>query len=467
MIVYNFEERSGKPLYEYLYECIRRDILSGRIAANAKLPSKREMARDNGISVRTVMNAYDQLLTEGYIQSVEKKGYFAANVQQMQTRSDNVQPPEIPQIYKEDQWLIDFTSNNTVYDRFPFSMWKKVMRETLSEYDMELVKRGHFQGILELRKALAKYLYRTRGMHVSPECIVIGAGIEYLYGRLIKLLPEQAKYAVENPGYKKIPKIYEEYGLNWSYVEMDEEGISLESLKKSGSDVIHVSPEHHYPLGTVMTTVRRQSLLSWAQEQPGRYLIEDDYDCEFRYRTRSIPALQSMDVSGRVIYMNTFSKTLTPAIRISYMVLPEALMKQYVETANFYTNTVSSYEQYALAKFIEEGYFERHLSRMKKFYRTEGERLMRMIRQSVMLPVEKIIGGDSGTHLLVKVDTSLSDQEIKEAAREQGINVACLSEFCTEILPEYRHMLVLNYSDTDEKTLREAVRRLGNIFTQW
>ena len=156
----------------------------------------------------------------------------------------------------------------------------------------------------------------------------------------------------------------------------------MESLRASGADVIHVSPEHHYPLGTVMSASRRQELLGWAAEQPDRYIIEDDYDCEFRYRSRSIPALQSMDRSHRVIYMNTFSKTLAPAIRISYMVLPEKLMCRYIDNANFYSNSASACEQYALAKFMEKGYFERHLSRMKKYYHTQGERLGWILKQS-------------------------------------------------------------------------------------
>ena len=199
---------------------------------------------------------------------------------------------EYPQLYREDQWFADFTANNTVYDKFPFSMWRKVMREVLSEYDKELVKRGHFLGVRQLRETIADYLYRTRGMTISPECIVIGASIEYLYSRLIKLLPADAVYAVENPGYKKIPVIYEEYGLKWKSIAMDDGGIHMKSLQDSGADIIHVSPEHHYPLGTVMSASRRQELLSWASEKEERYIIEDDYDCEFRYRSRSIPALE-------------------------------------------------------------------------------------------------------------------------------------------------------------------------------
>lgn len=397
MLIYNFEKRNGQTLYDYLYECMKKDILSGRLPTKTKLPSKREMAKDNGISITTVMNAYDQLLMEGYIISKEKKGYFVADVQAMSEY--HPEPLEFSKIYQEEQWFVDFTANNTVYNKFPFSTWRKVVREVLAEYDMELVMRGNFLGVEKLRQEITDYLYRSRGITVSPECIVIGAGIEYLYSRLIKLLPSDAVYAVENPGYKKIPRIYEENGLKWKWVEMDEHGINMKSLRKSQASVIHVSPEHHYPLGTVMTTVRRQEVLEWVAERPDRYIIEDDYDCEFRYRSKSIPALKGLDRNHRVIYMNTFSKSLAPAIRISYMILPEKLMEKYVRTSNFYSNTVSSLEQYALAKFIEKGYFERHLSRIKKYYRIEGERLLRIIKQSPLLPIVKAEGMESGTHL--------------------------------------------------------------------
>lgn len=465
MLRYDFSQRGGQPLYQYLYNRLKEDILSGRLPPQTRLPSKREMARENGISVRTVMNAYEQLLVEGYILSREKKGYFVANVEIPPACFPK--PSQYPEIYVEEDWFVDFTANQSVYDKFPFSMWKKVMREVLSEYGAKLVRRAHFLGVKELRTAIADYLYRARGMEVSPECMVIGASIEYLYGRLIQLLPPDAVYAVENPGYKKIPHIYEEFGLQWTYVEMDGQGIDMESLRQSGANVVHISPEHHYPLGTVMSASRRQELLSWAREKPDRYLIEDDYDCEFRYQFHTIPPLQNMDRNHRIIYTNTFSKTLAPSIRISYMILPEKLMACYAKKANFYSNTASSCEQYALAKFIREGYFERHLSRMKKYYRAKGELLIHIIKQSVLLPASSISGGKSGTHLLVKVDTSLTDTEIKWAARQQKIHIACLSEFCGKNKDRYQHILVLNYSEMEEKDIREAVRRLGNIFISW
>ncbi|MFR5601789.1 MAG: PLP-dependent aminotransferase family protein [Lachnospiraceae bacterium] len=465
MLVYDFESRGQVPLYEHLYQCLKRDILSERLPAGSKLPSKRQLAADNHLSIKTVVNAYEQLVVEGYLISREKRGYFVADVESMEEY--HPQALEYPKLYQEDQWFVDFTANNTVYEQFPFSMWQKVMREVLSEQDQNLIRRAHFLGVEELRSTIADYLYRSRGMTVSPECILIGAGIEYLYGRLMKLLPSDAVYAVENPGYKKIPRIYEEHGVTWKCTDMDENGINMDSLRSCGASVIHVSPEHHYPLGTVMSVSRRQELLAWAAEQPDRYIIEDDYDCEFRYHTRGIPALQSMDRNHRVIYMNTFSKTLAPAIRISYMVLPEKLMMHLIQTTNFYSNTASSCEQYALAKFISQGFFERHLSRMKKYYHSQGEILIRLLRQSTLLPTISITGGQSGTHLLLKVDTPLTDVEIKWAARQRGLNIACLSEFCSEKKEDHQHILVMNYCDLDESVLKEAVRRLGNIFIQW
>lgn len=462
---YDLEERGGQPLYQYLYGRLKADILNGHLPAHMRLPSKRELAKDNGISVRTVMSAYDQLVVEGYVVSKEKKGYFVAEVEKMPEY--HPEPVGYLPIYVEEDWFVDLTASQLVYDRFPFSMWKRVMREVLSEYDTELVRRAHFLGVQSLREAIADYLYRARGMRISPECMVIGANIEYLYGRLIKILPKDAVYAVEDPGYKKIHRIYEEFGLKWTYVGMDEQGIRMESLRESGATVIHVSPEHHYPLGTVMSAARRQELLQWAREEPDRYIIEDDYDCEFRYHSRTISPLQSMDRNHRIIYMNTFSKTLAPSIRISYMILPEKLMVRYVKKANFYSNSASSCEQYALARFIREGYFERHLSRMKKYCQAKGQLLIRILKQSSLLPIVHITGGKSGTHILVKVDTSLTDTEIKWAARQQQINITCLSEFCAEVKEAYQHVLVLNYSDMEEKDIREAVRRLGNIFIQW
>ena len=464
MLKYSFDKKPGQPLYEGLYESLRADIQGGRLLAGQKLPSKRNMAADNDISVTTVLNAYQQLLTEGYLVSREKSGYFVADIQKL---------PKMPRKkqygssihFKEDKWFADFRSNNTLYQNFPFATWKKLIREILSEEDIQLVRRGNPFGYEELRRQIADYIYRVRGISVSPECVIIGAGIEYLYARLITIFPQNTIYAVETPGYRKIPAIYEAYHLRWKSIAMDQNGIDMPQLRISGANIVHVSPEHHYPLGITMPASRRHELLNWAQEGEDHYIIEDDYDCEFRYNSKPIPALKSRDALGKVIYMNTFSKTLSPSIRISYMVLPEQLLEKYIAEMNFFTNSTSSLEQYALARFIGRGYFERHLNRMRRLYRQEGERLIRMIRDNEHIPVNELAGGSSGTHVTVKLDTEMSDAKIRRRAAEMGINLKCLSDFCIVPDKRYDHTMVLNYSDMDEAIQREAIRRLGEIFS--
>ena len=385
MLKYSFERKQGVPLYEELYKALKADILAGRLRAGERLPSKRAMAEDNDISVTTVLNAYQQLITEGFITSSEKRGYFVAEIQKIEPVPETPRP-FVGKYYKEDEWFADFQSNNFLYNHFPFAMWKKVIREILSEYDLELVRRGNPFGLEELRTQIAAFLYRSRGISVSPECVIIGAGIEYLYARLVNLFPEDTVYAVETPGYRKIPDIYDAYDLRWRNVGMDAHGIRMPELISSGANIVHVSPEHHYPLGTVMSVARRYQLLNWANSDENRYIIEDDYDCEFRYQSRIIPALKSRDSAGRVIYMNTFSKTLSPAVRISYMVLPEHLLQRYIEHTRFFTNSTSSLEQYAVARFLEKGYFERHLNRIRKRYRQEGEQLIALLQENKRIP---------------------------------------------------------------------------------
>lgn len=463
MYSYDLTKEKDKPLYESLYENIKNDILSGRLKYKDRLPSKRLMAEKNKISLTTVLNAYNHLIMEGYIISIEKKGYFVSDIKAMPTKEKIIKKEE-KILYEEDKWLLDFHSNNALYEFFPFSTWKKVIRSVLSDYEEKLIERGNPFGNKKLREEISKYLYRNRGIVVSPELIVIGAGIEFLYNRLISILPKTSIYAIENPGYKKIVNIYDIYNLKWTSVDMDNNGISISDINNNKADIIHVSPEHHYPLGTLMPMKRRQELLSWADCNTNRYIIEDDFDCEFRYGIKPIPALKSMDINGKVIYMNTFSKTLSPAIRISYMVLPKKLMQKYIDTTNFFTNSTSNLEQLAVAHFIEKGYFERHLNRIKKIYYKEGETLIKILKENKELPIKKISEGDNGTHILVTLDTDIPDKIIKDKASKLLVNVSFLSDYTTKPDRKYNHTMILNFSTLDEKVQREAIHRIGKIF---
>jgi GntR family transcriptional regulator/MocR family aminotransferase len=463
MLTYDLNERNDLTIYEYLYRCIKDDILNGTLEAGEKLPSKREFAKHHQISLKTVENAYEQLIIEGYIYSEEKRGYYVSDVDADKVKSSHKTHTPFG-IYhnaaNDEQFFADFTSNQAAIENFPYDTWVKIMRGILSQYDTEMLKTVSFQGAYVLREAIAKYLYGFRGMEVSPDQIIVGAGTEYLYGRLIQLLGKNHVYALEDPGYRKISKIYQAHGVSWEYIGVDENGLLVDRLYKSSANVVHVSPGHHFPTGCIMPIARRQMLLEWAEEGMDRYIIEDDYDSEFRFTHRPIPAIQSLNHNHRVIYMNTFSKTLAPSIRISYMVLPLKLIERYVDTMNFYSCTVSSFEQYALAEFMNRGYFERHINRMKKYYKAKRDAMLKVFEKSDLARIATIDEKDAGNHFLLHINTELSDTELKWLARENGIKLDCLSEYCESEKELHSHTVIVNYSDIDEKSFGKALRVL-------
>ena len=461
MLIYNFNDRGSCSKYEYLYQCLKRDILSGKLSENTRLPAKRALAEENHISITTVVNAYDQLLMEGYVYAKERSGYYVASdfTQKIRYQKLILDPPA-PE--EEEHWRVDFRANSIVYEKFPFSTWSRTMKQVLSDYHISLMKRGEFLGSWELRVEIAKYLYRNRGMTVSPENIVIGTGIEYLYSKLIRLLPRDAVYTVENPGYRKIPLIYDSFGVRWVCTEMDSSGIHMEDLLASDATVVHVSPEHHYPLGTSMTSKRRQELLRWLDAHQERYIIEDDYDWEFRYQGRVLPSLYGMDHSGRVIYMNTFSKTMSPAIRISYMVLPGPLMEKFQRELGFYSCTVPSFEQYTLARFLSRGFFEKHINRMRKFYKNRRNALISQLRSWEYGDRVEIFEQDSGLHFILRLKTALPDQALGAMLRPAGLR--CLTDFYHQ--PGHRdlHCLLVNYAGLQEGDMEKICLALGAVF---
>lgn len=467
MLTYDLSKKERLTIYEYLYQCIKRDILDNILHANDKLPSKREFAKHHQISLKTVENTYEQLLTEGYIYSEEKRGYFVMPLGNDSGNRSSAHENHMPfSVYQgnleEDAFFADFTSNQAAIDRFPFDSWAKIMRSILSEKQAELLKTVPFQGIYELREAIAKYLYGFRGMQVSPDQIIIGAGTEYLYGRLIQLLGRDHVYAVEDPGYQKIMKIYQANDIAWEYVDVDENGMQIDRLYESKASVVHVSPGHHFPTGSIMPIARRRQLLEWAEEDRERYIIEDDYDSEFRFSRMPVPAIQSINHNHRVIYLNTFSKTLAPSIRISYMVLPRKLMERYISTMNFYSCTVSAFEQYAMAEFMNKGYFERHIHRMKKYYKEKRDCLLKVLEESPLKDYVTIDEKDAGNHFLMKLHTSLSDTELKWFAREHGIRLDCLSEYCVRDNESFSHTVIVNYSDLNEGSFSKALHILAD-----
>ncbi len=488
MLTYSFENIGNTPLYTYLYKCIKKDIATGRLASGERLPSKRSFARQLNISTITVENAYALLLTEGYIYSLPKKGYF---VYDMNIRPDNTNAdmPDTKDISVKNESsentdiFADFSSNQTMPENFPFSIWTRLVREIMADQGELLLKNPPSGGIIELRQAIAEHLKAFRDMHISPAQVIVGAGTEYLYGLLIQLLDSGSIYALENPGYKKIGKIYEAHGVRCEYIPLDSFGMSVEALCKTQANIIHISPSHHFPTGITMPISRRYELLGWASREKHRYIIEDDYDSEFRLSGRPIPTLQSIDMSERVIYMNTFTKSLASTIRISYMVLPPHLLQRFYDRLGFYSCTVSNFEQYTLARFIRDGFYEKHINRMRNDYRKKRNLLLSAIENSPISSLVTISEEDAGLHFLMHVHTDLRAEEITANALRLGIRITSLEEYyvrdtsgdwaCQDILPYAPPKkdkapfasYVINYSSVETDKIKEAIQRLYTAIT--
>ena len=468
MITYELREDVTSPLYAQLYEYIRMDIVNGHLKAHDKLPSKRHLANHLQISVITVTTAYEQLMAEGYIYTKPRRGYY---VMEQIVRGDTPTIKEV--VYKREastvtappSYRLDLTANDTPQQAFPFSVWSKLMRHRMSYGQEELMATSPPAGVYALRRAVAGYLRVFRNMPVEANQIIIGAGTEYLYTILIHLLQQDYVYCLENPGYSKLSHIYKQHQRTCTYARLDEEGVVMDDIMQADPQVLHLSPSHHFPTGKVTSIGRRQELLQWAAASADRYIIEDDYDSEFRLTGRLIPTLASIDTSQSVIYMNTFSKSLASTIRISYMVLPPSLMNIYHETMTYCSSTVSNFEQYTLADLIEQGYFERHINRMRTYYRKQRQQVIHTMKASSLYPYLKIQENSSGLHYVITLATTMSDKEFIKRCHEKGIHIKALSEYyqknthsdiCT-------HQFIVNYSNIDIDALQWGLEEMYAI----
>ena len=444
MLTYNLPEKNK---YYALYRAVREDILRGNLKAGEKLPSKRALAAHLSVSVITVQTAYEQLLAEGYAVSRERSGYFVA---QVYAGKAAVRRGEESEGEKSEAYALDLCSGRAPAKLFPFSTWAKLTRATLSEEGEHLLERVPCDGDGALKEAIARYLYRSRGLSVDPRHVVIGAGAEYLYGVIVQLIGRDKPYAVENPAYARVPHAYALNGARCVYVPVGEAGADVDAVEASGACALHVSPSHQYPTGAVMPAANRSRVISWA-ERAGAYIIEDDYDSEFRLFGKPLQTMAGLS-GDRVIYLNTFSKTLAPSMRMGYMALPPALYAKYRDLYGETANVVPLFEQKTLAKMLDGGYFERHVNRLKNYYKSVRAEIIGRINN---LPVKKrIIETGGGLHLTLQLPDFASDEEIKEKARARGIKIKCLSDYLTEPCAGYEKVAVINYSSVDLEALK-------------
>ena len=444
MLTYNLDGNK----YLSLYKSIRKDILSGKLKKGQKLPSKRALAQNLSVSVITVQTAYAQLLAEGYIYSAERRGYFVSEIEAGFYGARRVQPvpPENKQTF-----AIDFV--NGADGAFPFSVWAKLMRGVLSDCGEHLLRRVPCDGDYALKRAVCDYLYRARGIEADPRYVVIGAGAEYLYGIIVRLLGRDTVFAVENPGYKNISSAYKLYGAECVYISVGEEGADCAEAERSRAGVLHISPSHQFPTGAVTPARSRARLISWA-DACGKYIIEDDYDSEFRLAGKPLQSMYSLN-PDRVIYMNTFSKSLAPSMRMGYMILPPALYERYISLFNESSCAVPLFEQKTLASMLDGGHFERHIQRLKNRYRAVRSTLAVKAGELGKRCVLHDTG--SGLHLLAQFPYAPNEEYIKAKALDMGINVKCVSDYLLAPAKTLEKCAVINYAGVSKESIFKIV----------
>lgn len=458
-----FDSQGNIPMYEQIYQYIKKEIRQGSLRAGSKLPSTRVLADHLKVSRSTTQMAYEQLLSEGYIEAMPCRGYFVSAIEEL------VQVKEAPvgRFVAEEKkgsegFFVDFSPRGIDLDSFPFNTWRKISKNILVDDNKALFLNGDPQGEYPLREAIRSYLHSARGVACTADQIIVGAGNEYLLMLLSLVLGGEKVIAMENPTYKQAYRVFAGQGYSVIPIPMDKQGMQVDQLRACPDpepEIAYVMPSHQHPMGIVMPVKRRQELLAWAYEKDGRYLIEDDYDSEFRYKGKPIPALQGMDGGGRVIYIGTFSQSIAPAIRIGFLVLPPALLQEYKKRAGFYASTVSRIDQNILYQFLTEGHYERHLNRMRSIYKNKHDCLMGELKA---FEKKFEIGGEhAGLHVLLTHKKGWTEQELTGRAADAGVKVYGLSGYF--IHPEHNPFsstVVLGYANLKEEDMALGCRLL-------
>lgn len=471
LMITPFLKKGKTPLYEQIYESIRDEIVNGSLTHGEKLPSKRKLALHINVSLNTIDTAYSQLIAEGYIESVPKKGFFVCQIDKylhsnpIFSGSDVTVMADTPFLNECDdvrtrmETIIDFSPSDIEYSIFPFNSFRKIFKSIYHENNISLLKKGYVQGDIALRRALAGYLYSSRGVKCNENQIIIGAGTDSLLLTLAMVLGRDKVIAFENPVYLKAYHIFYNMGNKVIPIDIDDKGIRMDLLKDLYNTAIYVTPSHHFPLGISMPIDRRIKLLNFANSRNDTYIIEDDYDSEFRYNEKPLPSLQSIDKGKKVIYIGTFSKSIAPSIRLSYMILPEPLLKIYIDRYHETTPSVSVLEQKMIAEFINSGNYEKHINKMRKIYKDKRVYLIKVFGKSS--DKIKISGDNAGHHLLVSVSTGMPEEEMCKRALALGIKVYPISPyFIGRITPVHESMVLIGYGSLTYKQIDEGIQLL-------
>ncbi|KHD85108.1 PLP-dependent aminotransferase family protein [Heyndrickxia ginsengihumi] len=458
-LIFHINRHDSIPMYQQIYVYIRNKIEDGSLPAGEKLPSIRELAVLLNVSRNTTLLAYEQLQMEGYLYSRAKRGYFVHSQLDLKMlkrpSSFNIRPKK-----EEKQTLIDFRGGAVDNSAFPINRWRKLTNEVLN--DPFIYVYGDSQGDILLRNALAAYLLQARGVQASPEQIVIGSSTQQLLFILSILLKKpHTAIAFEDPGYNGARSVFQLQSFQTESIPVSQSGIDICALKNCQSSLVYITPSHQFPLGVTMPITKRFELVQWAEEENG-YIIEDDYDSEFQYNGQPIPALHSLTKSNRVIYISTFSKAFLPSIRLSYMVLPPALLTQYRKIAYVLEQSASAIHQRTMYHFMEKGFWNAHLRKMRSHYKKKMSGLLNIIHTEFGGHV-KVIGEGSGIYLLLEVYTAKSEQALIHEAYQSGVKVYPCSPYYVKTAPAHPQIQI-GFANLSEETIREGIQLLANIW---
>ena len=451
---------SKVPLYLQLYQRFRQDIERKKLIAGDKLPSIRELAKNLSISKITVEKAYQQLLSEGYIESGNRSRYTVSHVEEiafqppsgLEPKAGNGSQPREGGVY------YDFSSGVMDKDGFDFPLWKRYINKVFQEPD-RLTAYGSSKGELELRHEIARYIRVSRGVEALAEQIIVGPGVQSLLNTLCSLLKaNHSKIAFEEPGFKNGRRVFADHDFTITPVKMSKDGVDMGELTASEAKLLYLSPSHQFPTGHIMTISKRISLLNWAEKQKA-LIIEDDYDSEFRYTGRPIPALTGLDKSGSVVYLGSFSKIIPPSIRVSFMVLPGWLLPYYQQKSPLYNQAASTLEQLALANYMADGHLDRQVRRLRKLY-YEKSIIFHQALADILGGYATVNTSEAGLHTVLSVKTVLSARELVDRAQAKGCAVAAMEDYYLEPVPEEYPRLILYFSKIPAGELRAAVRLL-------
>lgn len=455
------ESQKTTPLYIQLYNHFKAEIEKNRLQQGERLPSIRELAKSLSISKITVERAYQQLVSEGYIENFNRSRY---TVNKLDASIGKTMPCLIKtnhtsrKVITEHKIIYDFASGEMDIDGFDFSLWKRYVSKAFINKE-RLVSYGNIKGEEELRNEIVKYIKKSRGVNTHKSQIIIGAGVQNLLSILCSILKlENNSIAFEEPGFKNGRRIFSDNAFRIRPIKMKKDGIDMEELVNSGERLVYLSPSHQFPTGYIMPIGRRNQLLNWAQKNNGT-IIEDDYDSEFRYYGRPIPALKGLDIHGNVVYLGSFSKIIPPSIRISYMVLPEKFLDIYQKKSSLYNQAASTIEQLALAKFMSDGHLDRQIRRLRKMYFEKRQLFFTAIKKILGTSVQ-VAENESGLHTILTINSELTAQELGQRARQQGCSVAPLDDYYWEATPEKLPQILLYFSKIPISEMETAIRCL-------